>query len=81
MFFRLPELRIGDKVFVDRVDGSTAVFATQRVERHDKNAFPTEAVYGDAPGSQLRLITCGGDFDDTNRRYLDNIIVYALRAG
>jgi hypothetical protein len=31
--------------------------------------------------AQLRLITCGGDFDDTNRRYLDNIIVYALRAG
>ena len=45
------------------------------------NAFPTEAIYGDAPGSQLRLITCGEDFDDTSRRYSDNIIVYALRAG
>jgi hypothetical protein len=69
------------RVHVARFDGSTAVFAAQRVQRHGKNAFPTEAIYGDAPGSQLRLITCGEDFDDTSRRYSDNIIVYALRAG
>jgi hypothetical protein len=62
-------------------DGSTAVFAAQRVQRHGRNAFPTEAIHGDAPGSQLRLITCGEDFDDTSRRYPDNIIVYALRVG
>lgn len=80
VFFRLHELRNGDAIFIDRADGSTAVFATQRVERHDKNTFPTEHVYGDTPDSQLRLITCGGDFDDAERRYLDNIIVYALRA-
>ncbi|MGH2952387.1 MAG: class F sortase, partial [Solirubrobacterales bacterium] len=81
VFFRLPELNTGDEIFIDRADGSTAVFATQRVERHDKNAFPTEAVYSDTSDAQLRLITCGGDFDDTDRRYLDNIIVYALRSG
>ncbi len=81
VFFRLTELHAGDEIFIDRADGSTAMFATQRVERHGKDAFPTEAVYRDTPDSQLRLITCGGDFDDTDRRYLDNIIVYALRAG
>ncbi|HEU0127706.1 MAG TPA: hypothetical protein VFQ48_03750 [Pseudonocardiaceae bacterium] len=69
------------RVHVARFDGSTAVFAAQRVQRHGKNAFPTEAIYGDAPGSQLRLIRCGEGFDDTSRRYPDNIIVYALRAG
>jgi hypothetical protein len=35
----------------------------------------------DVPDSQLRLITCGGDFHDADHRYQDNIIVYALRAG
>ena len=79
VFFRLTDLTSGDEIFVDRVDGTTAVFATQRIERHDKNAFPTDAVYGDTPDAQLRLITCGGEFDDQDRRYLDNIIVYTIR--
>lgn len=78
VFFRLTEISPGDEIFIDRRDGTTAVFAARRTEQHDKNAFPTQAVYGDTPDPQLRLITCGGEFDDTDRRYLDNIIVYAV---
>jgi hypothetical protein len=80
VFFRLAELGPGDEILVDRRDGSTAVFVTQRVERHGKDTFPTRAVYGGTPDSELRLITCGGEFDYTDRRYLDNIIAYAPRA-
>lgn len=79
VFFRLTGIRPGNTIFVDRRDGTTAAFVAQRVERHDKNAFPTQAVYGATPDAQLRLITCGGAFDYTDRRYLDNVIVYALR--
>ncbi len=57
------------------------MFATQRIERYDKKAFPANAVYGDTPDSQLRLITCGGKFDRKHRRYLDNIVVFATRSG
>jgi sortase (surface protein transpeptidase) len=81
VFFRLTDLGTGDQIFVDRADGTTAEFATQRIERHDKNAFPTDAVYRDTPDSQLRLITCGGKFDRKAHRYIDNIIVFAIRAG
>ena len=81
VFLRLTGLTSGDRIIVDRLDGTTAVFTTQRIERHDKNAFPTDAVYGDTPDAQLRLITCGGEFDYQDRRYLDNIIVYAIRTG
>jgi hypothetical protein len=38
-------------------------------------------VYADTPDSQLRLITCGGEFDRKGRRYLDNIVVFATRSG
>lgn len=79
VFFRLAELDVGDRVLVDRADGTTAAFAVGRIEQHDKHAFPTEAVYGDTTDAQLRLITCGGDFDHADRRYLDNVIVYATR--
>jgi LPXTG-site transpeptidase (sortase) family protein len=81
VFYRLKDLKQGDTIFVDRADGTEAVFATDRIERHGKDDFPTDAVYGDTPDSQLRLITCGGKFDKRNRRYLDNIIVYAVRVG
>ena len=79
VFFRLIEISPGDEIFIDRRDGSTAVFTAVRIEQHDKESFPTQAVYGVTPDPQLTLITCGGEFDDTTRRYLDNIIVYALR--
>jgi LPXTG-site transpeptidase (sortase) family protein len=77
VFFELDELERGDEIFVDRADGTTVVFAAQRTEVHPKDEFPTEAVYGDTPDPQLRLITCGGTFDEDERSYRDNVIVFA----
>ena len=80
VFIHLTDLSSGDQILIDRADGTTATFVTQRVEEHAKDAFPTQTVYGGTPDPQLRLITCGGQFDDKDRRYLDNIIVYADRS-
>ncbi|WP_233224093.1 class F sortase, partial [Amycolatopsis sp. CA-128772] len=76
-FFRLRDLRDGDEVFVARSDGQETRFVVDAVQRYPKDAFPTGAVYGPAPGSALRLITCGGRFDAAKRSYRDNIVVYA----
>jgi sortase (surface protein transpeptidase) len=76
-FFRLRDLRDGDEVFVARSDGRETRFAVDGVQRYPKDAFPTDAVYGPAPGSALRLITCGGSFDAAQRSYRDNVVVYA----
>jgi hypothetical protein len=77
VFFRLRDVAVGDPVLVRRADGTTAHFTVTRVARHPKDAFPTAEVYGPTPDAQLRLITCGGDFDRAGRSYLDNVIVYA----
>ncbi|MGY6656929.1 class F sortase [Amycolatopsis sp. TRM77291] len=77
VFVRLKELKAGDEALVHREDGITAVFTVYAVERHAKAAFPTEKVYGDTNGPELRLITCGGDFDSSTGNYLDNVIAYA----
>jgi hypothetical protein len=79
VFFRLKELRPGDKVYVPRSDGSTATFTVTGVERYPKNVFPTQKVHGPTPDRALRLITCGGSFDYAKRSYRDNIVVYAVR--
>jgi hypothetical protein len=78
VFYRLGELRAGAEVEVTRQDGSTARFVVDKVERYAKDAFPTAAVYGDSTHrAELRLITCGGDFDDETGHYVDNVVAYA----
>ena len=77
VFFDLRRLQPGDTVEIDRVDGSAVTYAVDRVEKHSKNDFPTETVYGPTPEPVLRLVTCGGDFDRDARSYKDNVIVFA----
>jgi Sortase domain len=80
VFYRLRELTAGDVISVDRADQSRVDFIVSRVEQHAKGAFPTDAVYGATPLSELRLITCGGAFNRSTGHYLDNVIVFASRA-
>ena len=77
VFHRLVELEPGDEVEVNRDDGTTALFVVTRSEQYDKDAFPTEAVYGDIDHAGLRLITCGGDVDPATRSHEENTVVYA----
>lgn len=80
IFYGLDTLRPGDLVVVGRSDGVSVRYRVTDVLRAPKDAFPTGQVYGPTPGPELRLITCGGDFDHTARRYLDNVVVSAVYA-
>ena len=77
VFYDLRSLKPGDKITVTRADGSTVVFAVASVEQFPKDAFPSDAVYGDLDHPGLRLITCGGSFDRGAHSYRDNIVVFA----
>lgn len=77
VFHDLHRATVGDEVTVDRADGRAARFVVRRVEQYPKDAFPTREVYGDVGTPQLRLITCGGDFDRAAHSYVDNVVVYA----
>lgn len=77
VFYRLTELSPGDTISVRYADGRAVTFAVDRVEQHPKDAFPHDRVYGDTAGPELRLITCGGDFDRSQNSHRDNVIVYA----
>ena len=77
VFYDLRRTKPGDPIKVQRADGSTAAFRVTRVEQYPKDKFPTREVYGDVDTAQLRLITCGGDFDSAAHSYLDNVVVYA----
>jgi len=77
VFFELGRLRRGDTIKVDRADGTTATFVVQHTGTFPKASFPTRAVYRhiDYPG--LRLITCGGRYDDQTNNYDSNVIIWA----
>jgi sortase (surface protein transpeptidase) len=80
VFYRLHALRPGDRVAVERADGTTVQFAVEGSAQYPKRAFPTEAVFGPSPDPLLRLITCGGTFDRSTRHYRDNVVVTARLA-
>jgi sortase (surface protein transpeptidase) len=82
IFYRLGDLRRGDRIAVGREDGTTARCVVDRVEEYPKVEFPTTEVYGNSTSrAELRLITCGGDFDHRTGHYVDNVVVFAHLVG
>ncbi|MFB9849613.1 class F sortase [Micromonospora andamanensis] len=77
VFFSLGALQPGDTVTVDRTDGRAATFRVDSVASYPKAAFPTELVYGPSDRPGLRVVTCGGQFDEATGDYPDNVIVFA----
>ena len=80
VFFDLRYMKAGDEIHIDRVDGSTVSYVVDFLESHNKDEFPTDAVYGPTEEPTLRLVTCGGDFDFGVRTYEENVIVFASLA-
>ena len=77
IFYRLSDMRPGERIYVRRANGSLAVFSVTAVRQYPKDRFPTSQVYGPAPDAELNLITCGGTFDYATRSYLSNVVVYS----
>lgn len=76
VFFELGALEPGDRIDVDRRDGTVATFEVYDAARYPKDEFPTVAVYGRTDGPELRLITCSGDLD-ADEHHLDNTVISA----
>jgi len=81
VFFRLGDLSPGDRIAVTRKDGARVTYTVTRIGSFPKDGFPTRAVYDQPSRSELRLITCGGEYDEAASRYLDNVIVWAKISG
>ncbi|MFC5926586.1 class F sortase [Micromonospora vulcania] len=80
VFFDLGALVPGDTINVRRADGQPVAFRVDSVQSYPKTSFPTDLVYGpnDRPG--LRVVTCGGQFDQVAKSYPDNVVVFATLA-
>jgi LPXTG-site transpeptidase (sortase) family protein len=77
VFYKLGKLETGDDVEIARVDGTTATFEVQSIERYARKDFPTQLVYGKTDEPVLRLVTCSGTFNKGKQEYSHNLVVYA----
>ena len=80
VFFRLGELRPGNRITVGQQGGAARSFLVERVERSPKEALPVGRIWDRTRRPVLRLITCGGSFDRSTGHYRDNVVVYARAA-
>jgi hypothetical protein len=76
VFYQLAGLSPGAEISVLREDGSTAVFAVDRVERYSREDFPSDLVYRRDGQAGLNLLTCGGRYDAAVGQYEDNVVVF-----
>ncbi|MCC9307598.1 class F sortase [Kitasatospora sp. RB6PN24] len=76
VFYLLGRLRPGRTISVTRADEHTATFTVDSVRSYPKAAFPSRQVYAPTGRAELRLITCGGQYDHRTG-YQSNIVVSA----
>ena len=77
VFYSIGQLETGDEVLVVGDDGVERTYLVERSVKFEQADFPTELVYGDTAGPELRLITCSGVFNQVTQRYTQNRVVYA----
>ena len=72
---RLRDVRPGDAVVVRTARGRV-VLAVTDVRRYAKEALPA-TVFARAGEPRLRIVTCGGAFDEAAGSYEENLVVTA----
>ena len=79
-FYRLGQLAPGDLARVSWPSGASVHVRVYAVREYAKSAFPTSLVYGPTRSPEIRLVTCGGPFDESTGHYLDNVVVFGRLA-
>ncbi|MFC8145130.1 class F sortase [Streptomyces paradoxus] len=80
VFAGLTELKRGRIVQARRADGRIAVYTVDKIKSYEKAHFPSQEVYGARGRPELRLITCGGNYD-RRKGYSGNVVVFAHLTG
>jgi Sortase domain len=81
IFYRLGAVKAGSRVQITRADKSLTSFVVDKVQAFPKDQFPDDVYTGDFSRAEIRLITCGGTFDNSTHHYRDNIVVFAHLVG
>jgi sortase (surface protein transpeptidase) len=78
VFFDLGSLEPDDSISVTHEDGSVSRYRVVARTVYDKDELPLEAVFARDGRPVLTLVTCGGGFSRSARRYDSNVVVSAV---
>ena len=76
-FYSLPHARRGERIHITTADGAVNTYRVVAVGSYPKSALPL-TVFDRRGPPRLVLVTCGGRFNSTTKRFLDNIVVTAV---
>ena len=80
-FARLRDAAPGTEVIVTDAAGTRHAYAVQSLQLIEKADVDWDAAFDRSGAPRLTLVTCGGEFDYENRRYLSNLVVTAVPLG
>lgn len=80
LFANLASTPVGATVTVTYDDGSQRAFTVTSVELVPKPDVSVNGVFARGGEQVLRLVTCGGEFDDSVNSYQSNVVVTAVPA-
>lgn len=78
VFYELDTLEVGDRLSVVYADGSETGFRVIARTTYDKTRLPLDVIFSREGPAVLTLITCGGAFNRSIKRYDSNVVVYAV---
>lgn len=76
-FFNLEDVSTGETLEVEMSDGSVVQYRVTETVLYDKQELPANDLFRKDGPPTLQLITCGGEFDASNRSYRGNFVVTA----
>jgi LPXTG-site transpeptidase (sortase) family protein len=77
VFFNLDRLKQGDKFVITLYNSEVRTFKVAQIKQYHKSTLPLTQLFSKDKPQTLHLITCGGEFDQRTRSYLDNLVVTA----
>jgi sortase (surface protein transpeptidase) len=77
VFARLKALQPGDRIEFTRKGVATATFTVLGIQTWPKENIDLQRVFGPVTRPELRLVTCGGVFNQSTGHHLDNLVVFA----
>ncbi|HEX2916672.1 MAG TPA: class F sortase [Chloroflexia bacterium] len=76
IFWSLPNLKPGDKVYVSDINGYELAFEVTEVASYPLDQAPLERIFGASSEKHLNLISCDGTFVHSEHTYDRRVVVY-----
>ena len=77
VFGHLAQVGLGDYVTVSNADGHTLIYKVVSIDKYPANEAPAASIFATAGPSRLVLITCDGDWVQSEKTFDKRLVITA----